>query len=109
MKILSCSYLWWVPLTVLYYFIYTWLSKQNNVCGGKWLIIMFLFGAFAPMWLIVSRISKNLLFDGMLFDNIMFLTYVFAMIYLDSAKNLSSYQWFGLTLIVLGSVIMRST
>jgi hypothetical protein len=100
-------HIWWVPLVVVYYVVYSWLSKQNNDIGGKWLWMMFVWGAICPMWIIVSRISKNLLFDGMLYDNLMFLTYVGTMMYLGSHAKLAGHQWFGLGLVVFGSVLMR--
>jgi len=92
--------IWWVPLVVVYYIVYSWLSKQNNEFGGKWLWIALIWGAICPMWIVVSRLSKNLLFDGMLYDNLMFLTYVCTMIFLGAHARLVIHQWFGLSLVV---------
>lgn len=100
-------YALWVPTVVVYYVGYSWLSKQNNDIGGKWFWFMFAYGAACPLWLIVSRISKNLLFDGVLYDNLMFLTYVGAMIFLGAHARMTAHQWVGLGLVVLGSVLLR--
>ncbi len=100
-------YLWWVPLTIVYYAVYSWLSKQNNEIGGHWLWIAFVFGAICPFWVIVSRISNRLLFDGMLYDNIMFLTYVSTLIFLGAHAKMSIHQWVGIGLVVIGSIMMR--
>jgi len=107
MKEFSFHYLWWVPITIIYYIIFSWLSKQNNIFGGKWFWILFVFGAFCPMWIIVTRVSKNLLFDGMLYDNIMFLTYALTMLYLGAAEKMTISQWIGLIFIIGGSIIIR--
>jgi len=97
----------WVPAVTVYYIVYSWLSKQNNEYGGKWIYIAYIYGMICPFWIYVSVKSKNLLFDGMLYDNIMFLTYVFTMLYLGVGDKLQSHQQLGLILIVLGSVLIR--
>jgi hypothetical protein len=49
------------------------------------------------------------MFDGMVYDNLMFLTYVFTMVALGAGHNLGTIQWCGVGLMVLGSVMMRVT
>ena len=83
------------------------MSKNNNDAGGHWIWILFLFGALCPFWVLVSRISKNILFDGMLYDNIMFLTYAATLIILGSGAKFSTYNWIGVGAVVFGSVLMR--
>jgi len=97
----------WVPIVVVYYVGLTWISKQNNDIGGKWLYIMYLYGAVWPGWIVVSRISKRLLFDGMLFDNLMFLTYVVTLMFLGAHGKLTTHQWVGIGFVVVGSILMR--
>ena len=100
-------YLWWITLSIIYFAVYAWISKQNNVYGGKWFWIILIYG-FAPIWAFVSRYSKRLLFDGMLYDNILFLTYAITMIIIGTAdKPVTPHQWFGIALIIFGSVLMR--
>ena len=101
------NYLWWVPITILYYFIFSYLSKEVNVQGGKWTWIAFTWGALCPLWIIVARISKNLVFDGMLYDNIMFITFVTTMIFLGEGSKFVTSQWIGLFFVVIGSILMR--
>lgn len=92
-------YLIWVPIVIAYYACYSWMSKKNNDYGGKWLLIMFVYGALWPGWIVVSRISKRLLFDGMLFDNLMFLTYVVTLMALGAHGKFTTHQWIGLFLV----------
>jgi len=107
-------HIWWVPLTIAYYVMYSWLSKINNDIAkeGIWyrqpqFWAMFFVGAFCPLWVIVSRITRNITFDGMLFDNIMFLTFVITMMVLGQGNKFFAHQWIGLALIVIGSVLLR--
>lgn len=101
------SYLW-IPFVILYYILFSWLSKQNNQHGGSWILIMYVYGALWPGWIILSRLSKNLLFDGMLYDNIMFLTYALTMIVLGAGTKFTIHQWVGIGLVIVGSVLIRS-
>ena len=102
-------YLKWIPFVIVYYCIYAWLSKQNNEFGGKWIWITYVYGAICPLWLIISRYSKNLLFDGMLYDNILFLSYIATMIFLGQANNFSTTQYIGLVLMIIGSICIKFT
>jgi len=101
-------YFWWIPLCIVGFAVHAWLSKMNNELGGKWLWITLGWGALFQVWVIVSRISKNLVFDAMLYDNILFLTYTLTLVFLGCGQKFSLAQWSGLCIIVLGSILMRS-
>ena len=116
---MSKHYLWWPLCVVLYYIGYSWLSKINNDAAtfceehaipwwkSRELWVMYVFGALCPFWIIVTRISKNLLFDGMLYDNILFLTYAFTMLCLGSGASFTLVNWAGFGLVILGSILLR--
>ncbi len=100
-------YFWWIPSLFIYYFIYYWLSIQNNELGGKWFWIMFVFGALCPLWLFVSRISKNIVFDGMLFDVLLFFVFPFTMIIFGKTVHFNVLQWIGLIIICVGFILLQ--
>lgn len=100
------TYLWWLPATVLFYSVFAWLSVQSNERHGWWPWVLYLYGASCPIWVLVSMRSKRLLFDGMVYDNLMFLSFVVTLLLLG-AHTVSGWQWVGLVLVVLGSVLMR--
>jgi len=102
-------YLLWIPATIAYYIIYSLLAKKHNLTEGvdKWTIIMFVYGALCPIWLIVSKISKNLLFDGMLYDIIIFLTFAITIAIVDRVYNLAWHQIIGAFFVVVGFILMR--
>ena len=101
-------YFWWIPCVVVYYAVYSWISKQNNTEVGthSWVLVLFIYGIIAP-WVIVSKFSKNLLFDGMLYDNLMFLTYVSTLLVLGAGNKFTLHQWMGLVSVVAGSMLLR--
>jgi uncharacterized membrane protein len=112
---LTLQHAWWVPVTIFYYIVYSWLSKYQNdhaLDGDVWykqfqFWLMFAWGALCPLWLVISRISKNITFDGMLYDNIMFLTFVGTMAVMGAGSKFEAHQWIGVALIVFGSILMR--
>jgi len=67
----------------------------------------FMWGAIFQLWTVVSRISKNIVFDAMLYDNIMFLSYVGALTLLGCGSKFVTHQWIGLVVVIIGSIIMR--
>lgn len=105
---MNSIYTLWLPLTAIYYAVYTWMSKQNNDEGGNWWWIMYLFGAICPFWVIISRHSKNLYADGLVYDLVMFFSYVLTMAFLGGGAKFTGLQWGGLAFIVTGFVMIKS-
>jgi hypothetical protein len=115
MAIHDLHYLWWIPAVIIYYTIYYWLSVKVNVGtdeltnekGLSWFWIMAIYGALCPLWLIVSVISKRLFVDGIIFDQLMLVTYYATMICLGQGINFSVIQWIGVGFLFVGGVLMR--
>ena len=68
---------------------------------------LYLCGALSPFWVIVSRLSTNLLFDGALYDILMCITFIIGMIIFGTGKGFTAMQWAGLTISMLGLVLMK--
>ena len=70
------------------------------------MLAMFLWGAIGP-WFIIARYSQNLIFDGMLYDIILFFTYIITMMCLGLGKGFSTIQCIGVALVAVGFVMMK--
>ena len=103
------NYLWWIPLLILVHAVLAYMSKRNNDLEGniRIMVAMFVIGTVGQLWVLVSTFSKRLIFDGMLYDNIVFLTYAFVFLMLGCGANLRTHQWLGFALVVFGSILMR--
>lgn len=97
--------IWWT-LIFIFYCGHSWINKQNNDLGGKWLLFAWLI-SIIPVFPLVARFSKDLLFDGMLFDFIMAFSYIVTLLYLGAGKAFTFVQWAGLALTVIGFVLMK--
>lgn len=84
-----------------------WVANKNNLNGGWWLWIAIFYSAI-PVWPVISRISKNLLFDGMVYDIILFLSYVVTLLCLGTGKAFNLPQWIGLAFVILGVILMKA-
>jgi len=98
-------YIW--VLIFLFYCIHTVINYKNNAIGGIW--FWYAWGiSIIPIFPLMVRFSKNLLWDGLLFELMMLLSYVTTLIVLGSAKGFNSLQWLGLILTILGFVLMKA-
>ena len=98
----------WTPLAFIWYVMYAFLIIKTNAGGGHWFWIAWLCGA-APLWLCTSHFSKNLLFDGMLYDMLMFLGYAFGTLYFtEKLTSFTSLQWTGVAMIVVGMCLVKA-
>lgn len=100
-------YLAWVPIAIIFYIGYAWITKQNSDIGGKWIYILFIYGALGQIWPFVSRYSKNLFFDGFVFDFIIITAYASTLIYLGEGSSFNKLQWAGSILVLIGLVMMK--
>ena len=101
-------YLIWTPIAFLWYVLYSYMILKNHALGGHWFWIAWCVGA-APIWLCTSKFSKDLIFDGMLYDVLMFVGYSLGALYFT--HKLSSFtvsQWAGMLLVVMGLFLVKS-
>jgi hypothetical protein len=101
------NYLWWVPLVCLFYVGYAWLSIKNNSSNDlKYMWILYGYGAAIQLWAIVSKISKNLMFDNFLYDFLMTISIAAVLILM---RNLipTPMQITGLILCIAGLALLR--
>lgn len=101
-------YLIWIFCTILFYSLYAWVSVQNNLYGEKWGILLWFLPFIFPIWPIISKFSKNIVFDGLLFDSLLTLSYTATILYLTNGFiKLQYIQIFGIFLIILGIFLMK--
>lgn len=107
-------YILWVPIVFVYYSFYYWMSLKVNKNEfnlewhqDKWFWIMYFMGILCPFWSIVSRISTRLFIDGILYDQIMLVSYYVTMIYLGQGVKFGWWQWVGVCFLFVGCVLVR--
>jgi hypothetical protein len=97
----------WIPLASAVYALYAWLILQNKIHGGHWFWVAWIVGAL-PLWLVTSRWSKDLMFDGMLYDVVMFTAYGLATAYFTQRMaTMGLVQWLGFMMIVAGFFLVK--
>jgi len=102
-------YIWSIPLTLISAIICAYLSKQNNTHGGWWSFVMYMSPLIIPAWLVISKHSKNLIIDGIIYDITLFIGYTVAIIILCKDDiQLSLAHIIGLLLAITGIILMKS-
>lgn len=104
------SFLWylsWVPLVTILYLYQSFLSVKNNLQGGKWFWIYFAVSLITP-WILVSRFSKDIVFDAFIFDTILVLSYSIGLLYFTNSLSKFGYnQWIGIGMILAGMLFFK--
>lgn len=103
------SFYWvWVPLLAIYCIILAYFTKQLN---EKYTKSLFWFVYFLPvlcnLWPIITRYSKNLVFDGLLYDAIVFLTFYGTMLCLGAGANFTTRQWVACFVIIVAMIVLK--
>lgn len=104
---MNYTYFLWVPLTLVYNFIVCWIAvKYNQVSFMKGYIYLILF-SFIPTWSLCSYYSKNLIFDGMLFNLIVIISSPIFMIMLGQNKNFTWINYVGIVVTIVGLYLIK--
>ena len=94
----------WIFVFVLNVFS-AWTNQLNNV-DKKWFWLACVFSVI-PVFPIVSRYSKNLLIDGLIYDIVIFFAYLITLLMLGCGKNVTIIQWIGVVITLIGVVLMK--
>jgi len=93
---------------MVHYGFYHWASWKNNVVGNmKWAMITLLFGLSVQWWVVVSRVSRDLVFDGLLYGVVLCTNYILVMAYLGAGSKFHWWQWLGAAVVVIGFALMK--
>ena len=97
-----------MPIASAVYALYAWLVLQDKaIPNSKWFWLAWVIGAL-PLWLVTSRWSKNIFFDGMLYDCVMIVSYALATAYFTGKiSSLGTMQWTGMALIIVALWMIR--
>ena len=99
----------WVPLICIMMILNSWLSVNNNAVGGKWTWIYLVYSIASVIpWVFISKDSKTLTFDSLLYDILVTVFYYAGILYFThSISKLSNYQIIGFGLIMLGMILFK--
>ncbi len=99
----------WVPLICIMMLLNSWLSVNNNDHGGKWTWIYVISSILSVIpWVFISKYSKNLTFDSLLYDIIVTIFYLAGVMYFtQSIGKLTNFQLIGFILILIGMILFR--
>ena len=99
-------YLIWVPILIIFQLIGAYFSNKLNLeHDKKWGIYMYMMGLF-PLWTIICRYSNNVVFDAILYDSIVIVTYSLSLIILTKI-NLNWINYVGLIMIFAGIFLFK--
>lgn len=93
-----------IPLTIVYSIVAAYFSYKLN-SGANVFWISYLLNIL-PIWTFWSLLSKNLLFDAILYDLILIICYSLTLIYFTK-QQLQNYNYFGLFLIFVGLIFLK--
>lgn len=96
---------WWI-LIALFYCLHALINKYNNDLGGKWFYFSWLM-AIIPIFPLVCKYSRDLLVDGMIFDAIMFISYIIVLLYLGCGETFTKLNWIGLFITIIGFILLK--
>ena len=101
-------YLVCIPYAITYYVVAAILSKKLNDDPKSLMILTALFATqIFGIWPIMARYSKNLIFDGQLYDLVIFLSYYVTMVCMGCGKNFTYSQWGGMILVLIGLLVLK--
>jgi hypothetical protein len=98
-------YLWWIPSVIVTYVAIAWVSKQSQELGGIyfWLLAV----VPIPLWAFVTRVSSNLLIDGLIYDILIMTSFSGGLLLLGVSSGFAVHQYIGLVIAIAGIILMK--
>ncbi len=99
---------WWVPCVIVIYLVQGYSSfrnNENNTWPG-WFYLIWIVN-IVPLWAFVSKYSKNIMFDGFLYDILLFFSFYTAMLFAGGSSKIDRLGWAGVLLIMVGFVLLK--
>lgn len=99
---------WWVIVTIASSMLAGYLSYKANVSKQtSWAIYLWALNIL-PIWAIVARYSKRILFDGILYDTLLVITYTSTVLFLtNKSAPLNTIQTISVIIIVLSLIVFK--
>lgn len=98
-------YIPWLCLCIPIYILHAYVSNLNSISNGKYTLLLYLTGII-PVWTFMSAHSKDVAFDGILFDVIVLLTYAIS-INIFANRHFNTTNWIGLGIIIIGILMVK--
>jgi hypothetical protein len=99
----------WIPLLITSSLIGSYCAKLSNTgvkYGSLYVFLCSLVGILTWIW--VTKISKNLIFDSILYDGIMVISFTLGFVLLKcGTSQFDMINWVGLGLAVIGLIMMK--
>lgn len=101
-------YLIWIPIVISIYIFVGWLSVKNNRIDSKLWYSIFILIQCIPGWALVSKWSKRVSIDALLYDTLLFLACNLSILYFSGdAFRFSIFQKIGALLVITGFVMLQ--
>jgi len=98
----------WVPMLIVTCMISAYASKLSNIRAPHGTLYVFLTSILSVfLWMAVSKLSKNLLFDSLLYDIILTIVFSASFIYLQCSPNFTTLNWIGVAITIFGLILMK--
>ena len=106
-------YFIWIPILIVLEIILGFISansKSNGVFWFKsWYFWCFLFVGMmvTGTWYYITLVTKNMMFDSLLFDVVVAVGFSTTLIYVGQTAGFSLLQYVGAVMIIFGLILMR--
>lgn len=101
-------YVVWITLAIAFYVGTSLLSKRINDRPQETLWFWLLVGTQVfGLWPWIAKHSKNLFFDGLLYDLIIMMSFYGTFLVLGVGKGFSVIQWIALGVVLVGLFVLK--
>lgn len=99
----------WIIFLILVSILSAYCAKLCNTkvpYGSIYVFISSIIGSLIWVW--VTKISKNLIFDSILYDTILVITFTLSFVFLKYGQFFTILNWIGVILAIIGLILMKT-
>jgi hypothetical protein len=101
-------YLLWITYAAIYYILAAVFSKYLNdePQSWRWFWILMAMNCVG-IWPLIARYSKNLIFDGLFYDALIFTVYYATLLWMGAGRGFTIIQWTACGIVCLGLLVLK--
>lgn len=99
-------YYWWIPVGLIINIIYAICSCMYNRNGGIYGIILYMI-PLIPLWLYISRHTKQMITDAFIFDIVIIVGFLIGNVLMGELKEFTNINKIGIIVTLIGLTLMK--
>ena len=98
----------WISITMILCVFWGYMTMKANAPDSSWnWVVGLYFVNLLSVWPLIARYSKDVIFDGLLYDVVIFFVFYGTVMAFGATARFTAWQWAGTGVVIIGFLILK--